>query len=163
MMKKLTIKRTFNAPIEKVWDVFTNQDILRKWWSPQGMTSSFLTVDLRVGGLFRFCFKGNAGTEIAGKEFWGRGEYSKIEKPTKLSYYDSFSDAKGNPVPPSHYGMSGKNEIEKLLVEFTFTAEGNKSNVELVGDNSYEDTMTDEMTKGWNGMFDKLTAFLNMK
>ncbi len=159
-MKKVTIKRTFNASSEKVWDAFTTQAILKKWWSPLGMTSSFLTVDLKVGGLFRFCFKGNNGTKIAGKEFWGRGEYSKIEKSTKLSYYDSFSDSDGNPVPPSYYGMTGKDQVEKLLIEFTFTEKNGKTYMECVGENSYDDSMTKEMIQGWNGMFDKLDKIL---
>ena len=159
-MKKVKIERTFDAPIMKVWEAFTNKDIINKWWSPPGMSSSFLLVNLKIGGLFRFCFKGNEGTEMAGKEFWGLGEYSKIEKPTKLSYYDSFSDASGKEVPPSYYGMSGKDEIEKLLIEFTFSEKGEKTHMTLIGDNSYDESMTQDMIKGWNGMFDKLLIVL---
>jgi uncharacterized protein YndB with AHSA1/START domain len=159
-MKKLTIKRIFNAPIEKIWNAFTDQNILKNWWSPQGMTSSFLTVELKVGGVFRFCFKGNDGTEMADKEFWGCGEYTKIEKPNKLSYYDSFSDAEGNPVPPSYYGISGKNEIEKLLIELTFIEKEGKTCMQFVGENSYDDSMTEDITKGWNEMFNKLDKLL---
>lgn len=159
-MEKVRIEKTFDAPIDKVWEAFSDKNILSKWWSPPGMHSSFLEVDLKIGGLFRFCFKGDEGTPIAGKEFWGMGEYSKIEKPNKISYYDSFSDEKGNPVPPSHYGMPGKDEIEKLLIEFTFKEEGDKTQMIMIGENSYDESMTKDMIKGWNGMFDNLVNVL---
>ncbi|MGV8142177.1 MAG: SRPBCC family protein [Candidatus Pacearchaeota archaeon] len=162
-MKKVKIERTFDAPIMEVWRAFTNKEILAKWWSPPGMSSSFLSVDLKIGGRFRFCFKGDPRTEMAGKEFWGLGEYCKIEKPTKLSYYDSFSDSSGNAVPPSYYGMPGKDEIEKLLIEFTFLEKGKKTHMTLIGDNSYDESMTQNMLKGWNGMFDKLSDFLKKR
>ncbi|MFH2020193.1 MAG: SRPBCC domain-containing protein [archaeon] len=152
-MKKLKIKRIIDAPIDKVWQAFTTQQMLSKWWSPIGMTSSHITVDLREGGNFKFCFEGREG------EFWGRGEYRELKKPTKLSYYDTFSDKEGNPVPPSFYGMPGDN-IEKLLVEIILRKQGEKTIMVFSGDNPYDKKMTADMTKGWNSMFDKLDSVL---
>lgn len=153
-MKKLTIKRTFNAPVEKVWDAFTEQELLSRWWSPESMTCSYVSVDLKKGGLFRFCFKG-----LDGREFWGRGVYQTISKPTHLSYLDTFSDAKGNPVPPSHFGLPGDKIIESLI-EIAFSENGNKTDMTITGDNYFDDSMTENMTKGWNSMFDKLNSIL---
>ena len=39
-------KRTYDAPIEDVWDACTNPDRLRRWYVP-------ITGDLRVGGTFQ--------------------------------------------------------------------------------------------------------------
>jgi uncharacterized protein YndB with AHSA1/START domain len=152
-MKKLTLEREFDAPIEKVWEAFTTPKILSKWWSPEGMTSSHISVDLREGGLFRYCMKWDKG------EVWGLGEYKSITKLALLSYYDTFSDAKGTPVPPSHYGMPG-DKIERLLVEIIFSVHGNKTHMKLSGENPHDEKMTADMSKGWNSMFDKLDKLL---
>lgn len=31
----VTVNRTFKAPLEKVWDAFTNHETLDKWWAPK--------------------------------------------------------------------------------------------------------------------------------
>ena len=149
-MKKLTIERTFSGPIEQVWEAFTNADKLKQWWYPPSMTCSHISLELKDGGIFRYCFKGQDGNE-----FWGRGIYKTINKPSFLSYLDTFTDADGKPVPPSHFGMPG-DEIVETLAEFHFEQEGEKTKVTLVGENYFDDSMTADMTQGWNGMFDNL-------
>jgi len=153
-MKKLIIKRTFDTPIDKIWDSFTIPELLRKWWSPEGMTSSHVSVDLKKDGLFRYCFKG-----MDGSEFWGRGIYQNISKPTHISYLDTFTDSMGNPVPPSHFGLPGDKIIESL-VDFAFLEHENKTKMTITGDNYFDDSMSEDMTKGWNSMFDKLHSLL---
>ncbi len=83
-MNTLTIERSIDAPIEKVWDAFTNPEVLRIWFTPPGMKSAFISTEVKEGGLFRYCFKMNEG----GAEFWGRGVYQKIDAPNYLSYLD---------------------------------------------------------------------------
>jgi len=150
-MQTLTIERTITAPIEKVWDAFTNPEVLKQWYTPQGMSNAFISVDLTVGGKFRYCFKMKDGDA----EFWGRGIYVKIDAPNYLAYRDSFTDADGNDVAPSHFGMVGDAVIE-TLVEIFLTSDGNTTTVKLVAENPFDEKMTADMTEGWNGMFDNL-------
>lgn len=154
-MKKLIIERSFNAPIEKVWDAFTNPEVLKLWFTPPAMSNSFISTELKEGGMFRYCFKMNEGDA----EFWGRGIYQKIDAPNYLSYLDSFTDADGNDVSPSYFGMPG-DEIVETLVEFFFTSDGNTTTLKLVGENPFDEKMTEDMTSGWNGMFDNLVREL---
>ncbi len=84
-MKKLTIERTFSAQIDKVWEAFTNADELKLWWSPAQMNCSHISLQIKEGGIFRYCFK----TQDE-KEFWGRGVYQTISKPSILSYFHTF-------------------------------------------------------------------------
>lgn len=149
-MNKLTIERSFSAPIEKVWEALTNVDELKKWWCPSGMEASHISVDLKKGGAFRYCFRAPDG-----KEFWGRGVYQTIEQPKLLSFLDTFTDSQGNPVPSSHYGMAGE-EIIESLVEFSLTANNGITTMKMVGDNPHDDSMLEDMKKSWNGMFDQL-------
>jgi len=148
--KKLVIERTFNAPISKVWAAFTTPEILAKWWSPAGMTNYHASTDVREGGEFRFCFASSEG-----KKYWGKGVYRTINELTYLSYLDYFTDSDGKPVPPSHYGNPG-DDPSPTLVEFEFAAKGDKTEMRITGENPYDDSMTENMTQGWNSMFDKL-------
>lgn len=148
--KRLVIERTFDAPVETVWDAFTTPEILATWWSPAGMTNSFISAEVRTGGEFRYCFRSSDG-----KEFWGNGIYVTIRPPTFLSYIDNFTDENGKPVPPSHYGIPG-DELTQSLVEITLTRDGARTHLTISAENPFDDTMTEPMTQGWNSMFDKL-------
>lgn len=147
---KLTIDRKFNAPIDRVWEALTKSEILAKWWSPAGMTNCHASADLRQGGEFRYCFESSEGVK-----YWGKGVYKTINEPACLSYMDYFTDADGHPVPPSHYGIPG-DKIIPTLVEFTFAERGEQTSMRITGDNPFDASVTEEMTKGWNSMFDKL-------
>lgn len=153
-MKKFTMERTFAAPIEKVWEALTSADKLKLWWCPTGFEAAHISVDFQKGGIFGYCFKNSTG-----QEFWGRGVYLEIEQPRFLSWLDTFTDANGNPVPSSHYGMAG-DEIIESLVEFTLRAENGLTTMTMVGENPHDDATLEDMTQGWNGMFDKLEVLL---
>lgn len=153
-MEKLTLERSFSASIEKTWEALTNPEELRKWWCPLGFEAANISVDFREGGIFRYCFK-----NAAGQAFCGRGVYERIEKPTFLSFLDTFTDSDGNPVPSSHYGMAGQ-EVVESLVEFSLSSENGITTMKMVGENPHDDATLEDMAKGWNGMFDKLEALL---
>lgn len=42
--------RVLNAPVEIVYQAFSNPLHLQKWWGPQGFTNTFHEFDLRPGG-----------------------------------------------------------------------------------------------------------------
>ncbi len=152
--KKLVIERVFNAPIEKVWHAITTPDMLVKWWYPNGMSNSHISVDLCEGGKFRYCFSNQSG-----KAFWGIGIYQTIDEPAYLSYLDNFTDENGNAVPPSYYGMPG-DEVIPTLVEFTFSSDGDRTQFTLTMENLFDEKITRGMTQGWNSMFDHLKSEL---
>jgi len=47
---KLTIERTFNAPIEDVWEMWTTRDGIESWWGPEGFKVTVTELDLAPGG-----------------------------------------------------------------------------------------------------------------
>lgn len=55
--------------------------------------------------------------------------------------------------------MAGENIVESL-VEFSLTVENGITTMKLVGENPHDDSLLESMTKGWNGMFDKLEVLL---
>jgi uncharacterized protein YndB with AHSA1/START domain len=48
--KRITIERTFDAPIDDVWELWTTKEGVEAWWGPEGFTVQVLAIDLRPGG-----------------------------------------------------------------------------------------------------------------
>lgn len=48
----LTIRRTFDAPRERVWRAFTDPDEIERWFVPEGMEAEVHAVELEPGGAF---------------------------------------------------------------------------------------------------------------
>jgi uncharacterized protein YndB with AHSA1/START domain len=89
--REIVISRVINAPIERVWDAFTNPEHLVHWWGPDGFTNTFKEIDVRVGGVWRFTMHGPDGTDYPNKIV-----YKEIVKHQRLVY--DHSDDDGNPA-----------------------------------------------------------------
>ncbi|HYK97432.1 MAG TPA: SRPBCC domain-containing protein [Candidatus Acidoferrales bacterium] len=72
------ITRTFDAPIQLVFDAFTKPEHVRKTFAPYGETVTECSIDLRVGGNYHFVMVTDDGTEMS-----FRGTYLKVEPPTR--------------------------------------------------------------------------------
>jgi uncharacterized protein YndB with AHSA1/START domain len=53
--RSIRLRRTYDAPIDDVWDALTNPERINRWFLP-------ISGDFRIGG--RYQFEGNAGGEI---------------------------------------------------------------------------------------------------
>lgn len=51
--RELNFSRILNAPIELVWEVWTNPGHLSVWWGPDGVTNTIKKMDVKSGGPFR--------------------------------------------------------------------------------------------------------------
>ena len=91
--KDLIINRVFDVPIQLVWKVWTNPDMIKKWWGPKDFTSSVCKIDLRVGGKYLFNM-----LSPEGQEYWSTGIYKEIVPFERIICTDSFADEKGNVV-----------------------------------------------------------------
>lgn len=95
--KTLTIERTFDAPVDKVWRAYAEKDLFVQWWGPEGWNTTVKEYDFRTGGRAHYCMKcvdENQG-EFFGQESWGLMEYKDVEQP-RFTYVDFFSDVEGN-------------------------------------------------------------------
>ncbi len=52
--RRITIERTYKAPIEDVWELWTTKDGIESWWGPEGFTVKVHKLDLRPGGELRY-------------------------------------------------------------------------------------------------------------
>jgi uncharacterized protein YndB with AHSA1/START domain len=79
----LRIERTFDAPIQDVFDAWTNEEVLRRWIhaGPQWETPT-AEVDLRVGGRVRVVMRDPSD----GAEDGATGEYTVVEITTLTTH-----------------------------------------------------------------------------
>ncbi|MDP6345817.1 MAG: SRPBCC domain-containing protein [Alphaproteobacteria bacterium] len=77
----LVIVRMLEAPREKVFEAFTNPEMLRVWWGPEGANSPDAQVDARVGGDYRLDIHGSDGSV---HQLGGR--YKEVSPPEKLVF-----------------------------------------------------------------------------
>jgi uncharacterized protein YndB with AHSA1/START domain len=98
--KELIMTREFNATKQMVWDMYTQKDLIEKWWGPTGWMTTVKNIDVRPGGEWFYCMLApeNAG-EWAGKESCGKAFYQEVEEPNKLVYKDTFVNPDGSEMP----------------------------------------------------------------
>ncbi|MBC7716996.1 MAG: VOC family protein [Pseudorhodobacter sp.] len=73
----LTITRTFDAPLTRVFDAWTNPDSITGWWGPKDFTLLFDEKNLEPGGPWRM------GMTRRGEKVVSAGVYAVPQKPPK--------------------------------------------------------------------------------
>jgi uncharacterized protein YndB with AHSA1/START domain len=77
------MNRTFPAPPERVFDAWTSEEVMRRWFhAARDWETSEASVDLRVGGAVRVVMRDPA--EDA--EYGGGGRYTEIDPPRRLAF-----------------------------------------------------------------------------
>lgn len=141
-LKTITIKRTFDAPIELVWEAWTQAEHIVNWWGPKGIVTKVVEHDFSVGGVWKYIM-----AMPGGKDFIAEGKYLTIEPPKKLITSANFL--------PMTEGVIMEVHLEKRdeQTEFTFyvihETEEYKLQQEKMG-----------VYNGWGSVFDRLAEFL---
>jgi uncharacterized protein YndB with AHSA1/START domain len=77
--RTLTLKKTFDAPIELVWEAWTEPEHIARWWGPKGMSLTVVQHDFKVGGKWKYVMPMPNGSD-----FVSEGEYMEIVKFQKI-------------------------------------------------------------------------------
>jgi len=155
------INRSFEAPIEVVFDLWTNPQHFSQWLPPTGFTMDFLRADIKPGGDAFYRMSNGAGVTM-----YGRTHYLQITPPKQIVYTQQFCDEHENisrhPMAPTW--------PETMLTSVSFCEEGPDQTRVTVTWQPYGATTPEElavfvaartgMTQGWTGSFDKLEAYL---
>ncbi len=147
--KELQMTRMYDAPIEKLWKAWTDQDVVRKWWGPRGVTNPVCEVDARPGGKINIVMR--AGKELgsfSGQEWPMSGIFKEVVPMKKLVFtsqaLDDVKDIVVEAEVTVHFeDLGGKT---KVIVNIRVTKAGPKSEFALRG-----------MEAGWNQQMDKLS------
>ena len=157
---RFVINRTFDAPIERVFEMWTDPANLANWMGPTGSTTRFFRGNITTGGSTFWCMDSAHGV------MYGQAKYLEVTRPTRLVYTQNFCDEQQNvirhPMAPTW--------PEKMLTTVEFTAEDEgRTRItltwEVYGDATPEERATFHqakggMTMGWTGSFDKLEEAL---
>ena len=86
--REIVMSRVFDAPRSLVFDAWTKPELLKRWLGARGGWSMVVCeVDLRVGGAYRFVWRGPDGAEMG-----MGGVYREIVAPERLVATESFDD-----------------------------------------------------------------------
>jgi len=86
--REIAMTRVFDAPRSLVFDAWTKPELLKRWLGVRGGWSMVVCeVDLKVGGTYRFVWRGPGG-----KEMGMGGVYREIVPPERLVATETFDD-----------------------------------------------------------------------
>jgi len=89
---KFTFTSDFDAPAERVWQVWEDPRQLERWWGPPTWPATFDRHDFVPGGESRYHMTGPAGETAPG--WWVT---TVIEPHSRIEIRDGFADQSGEP------------------------------------------------------------------
>ncbi len=101
--KDLVFTRVFDAPVEQVWKVWVDPNMVMRWWGPDGFMSPSAKMDVREGGTSLVCMR--APKHFGGQDMYSTWTYTKIVPMREIEYLHHFADKGGNRVDPAQQGL----------------------------------------------------------
>lgn len=149
------VTRLFNAPVERVWNAWTDSELVKQWWGPEGFTCPNAEIDFRMGGKYFLAMQ-----DPSGKVVWSSGIYKEIDPLKKIICTDYFSDESGNIISASEVGMPGEWPLECIMtVEFRRVSGGQTEMT--IKHQGIPKEMHDDCVDGWNSSINILQSFLH--
>jgi uncharacterized protein YndB with AHSA1/START domain len=136
----LQIERTFQASAERVFDAWTSEEVMKRWFYGQpGWETPVAEVDLRDGGAVRVVMR----DPETGKEAAGGGVYTEIKRPNRLAFTWAWDD-----------------EDRETLIEIEFEESDGKTKVRFTHSNLRDEERARDHEEGWTTCFDNLERAL---
>jgi uncharacterized protein YndB with AHSA1/START domain len=140
---ELIVIRILDAPLETVFQAWTDPKQMARWWGPNCFTNPVCELDPRPGGAWRIVMRAPDGVE-----YECGGIYSEVVPPERLVFSNNAFDHEGKTL------LEGVTSV-------TFAAQGSKTKLTLetrmIGKVSYAAQMLAGMEAGWNQSLDRLT------
>jgi uncharacterized protein YndB with AHSA1/START domain len=156
----LLISKVFDAPRELVYKAWTDTELIKQWWGPEGFTSPSIKIDLKVGGKYVFAMHGPTGSEWD-KDMYSAGVFKEIIPNQKLILTDYFSDENGEKLDPSEYGQDPNFPSEMLVTVLFEEVEGGKTKLSIIypkpeSKEQVEAMLKSGMKEGWSSSLEKM-------
>jgi uncharacterized protein YndB with AHSA1/START domain len=136
----LRMKRTYEAPAQRVFDAWTSPEVMRRWWhAERDWETSEAEVDLRVGGAIRVVMRDPG----EGVEHGGGGHYTVVDPPHRLAFTWTWDD-----VP------------HETLIEIEFEESDGSTEVRFTHSSLLDEEMVRSHEGGWGRCFDNLERTL---
>jgi uncharacterized protein YndB with AHSA1/START domain len=89
----LTLVADFDAPMDRVWQLWADPRQLQRWWGPPSHPATVEEYDLTPGGDVTYFMTGPEGEKYRG---WWR--VTSVNPPKSLEFSDGFADQDGTPI-----------------------------------------------------------------
>jgi uncharacterized protein YndB with AHSA1/START domain len=89
----LTVVAHFDAPVAKVWQLWSDPRKLERWWGPPTYPATVQAHDMTPGGMVRYFMTGPDGQVSRG---WWR--IHSVDPHEYLEFVDGFAQEDGTPV-----------------------------------------------------------------
>jgi uncharacterized protein YndB with AHSA1/START domain len=150
----VVIERSFDAPPDLIWQMWTESEHFKAWYGPDGAAVPVAKMDVRAGGSRLVCLE--IDTPGGLRRMWFTGEYREVVQNQRLVYTESMSDESGNVLSPSDLGMPpGHPVTTEVTVELQDLGGRTKMVLTHTGIASDSPGAT-----GWAMAFSKLAAHL---
>jgi uncharacterized protein YndB with AHSA1/START domain len=136
----LTMERTFDAPAERVFDAFTSEEVLRRWFhAGHDWETPEASIDLRVGGELRLVMR----NPHEGENYGARGRYTEIDPPRKLAFTWLWDED------------LERDQVEQLI-EIEFTESDGRTTMRFIHRDLWDEEEVRSHEGGWTNAFDNL-------
>jgi uncharacterized protein YndB with AHSA1/START domain len=140
-LRVLHIERTFDAPVERVFEAWTSEEVLRRWLHGMpGWETPTAEVDLRVGGRIRIVMR----DPTDGTEAGATGEYRVVEPTRRLVFTWVWDDQPDKPQ----------------LIELEFSERDGRTTVLMTNSAIPTDDRLESQERGWQFCYDNLEGLL---
>jgi uncharacterized protein YndB with AHSA1/START domain len=139
----LTLARELPAPRAQVWDIWTDVDLAREWWGPEGVETEELLCEPRPGGMFRWVVRTPRGDKMS-----ARGTFREVHPEEKIVYTWAWDD---DPQWENHDSV--------VTVEFN-QKDDETTELRLRHEGLPTEESRDNHAAGWNGALDKLARLV---
>jgi uncharacterized protein YndB with AHSA1/START domain len=151
---QFSIERTYAAPIDQAWELWTTKAGIESWWGPEGFDVGVTSLDLRPGGELIYLMTATAPEQVGFMKQAGmplstecKVVYTEVTPPTRLAY-KTLADFVPNVAP---YEVA-------TVVELRSEGEGVK--VIITFDAMHDDIWTERARAGHESQMRKLDALL---
>lgn len=146
--RELCVTRTFAAPRSLVFDCWTREELVKQWLSgPPGWSFVICTIDLKVGGQYRFVWKDQRENMLG-----LTGVFRDISRPGRLVSTELFDQD----------WTGGETVVTILLTEDAGTTTL-KQTILYSSTSARDGAAGSGMTQGMEMGFQKLAEFLEMQ
>jgi uncharacterized protein YndB with AHSA1/START domain len=157
MTTDLVVVRLIDAPVEAVWNAWSDPDLVRQWWGPDGFTCSVANLAFHEGGTTLVCMSSPEYGEMCNT--W---TYRRIVPMQRIEFDSRFADAEGNAVAPAALGMPPE-VPDPVPHVVTLQPDGDRRTKLTVTERGYVEGPALDMSKlGQEQCMDKLAAAVRL-
>jgi uncharacterized protein YndB with AHSA1/START domain len=152
--KQLLLVHIFDAPIDLVFDAWTDPEKLKHWYAPDGCTIHYKFIEVKKGGRFHY----QIHHPLHGGA-WVVGTYVEIMPPEKLVFTIELSNENGD----TGRELAAEKSLDwpgKIMTIVTFESVGNQTKATVHEAVSEEKARKTGAYQGWIEMFNKLNQQL---